>query len=139
MGEGFFVLGNPIGRDTDDQDLSFSRDGSFQLDRLGNIVTTDGLPLLGVGQSPINIPFKSSTDKGEAMLTEVSVNNDGIIEATYGLDTRVEAGKVILADFINEFGLKNIGNSRFQQTGESGIPTFAAPKEETWEKYKQDF
>ena len=139
MGEGFFVLGNPIGRDTDDPDLSFTRDGSFQLDRLGNIVTTDGLPLLGVGQSPINIPFKSSTDEGEAMLTEVSVNNDGIIEATYGLDTRVEAGKVILADFINEFGLKNIGNSRFQQTGESGIPTFAAPKEETLGKIQAGF
>ena len=74
------------------------------------------------------------------MLTEVSVNNDGIIEATYGLDTRVEkAGKVILADFINEFGLKNIGSSRFQQTGESGIPTFAAPKEETLGKIQAGF
>ena len=47
MGEGFFVLGNPIGRENDNQALTFTRDGSFQLDRFGNIVTTDGLPLLG--------------------------------------------------------------------------------------------
>ena len=61
MGEGFFVLGTPVGREVGDQSLSFTRDGSFQLDRLGNLVTTDGLPLLGEGQTLINIPFKSAT------------------------------------------------------------------------------
>ena len=45
------------------------------------------------------------------MLTEIQVNNDGVIEATYGLDTRVNVSKLELADFVNEFGLKNIGNS----------------------------
>ena len=44
----------------------------FQLDRLGNVVTTDGLPLLGEGQTIINIPFEDATDEGEAILTEVS-------------------------------------------------------------------
>ncbi|MAZ46097.1 MAG: hypothetical protein CMM98_00760, partial [Rickettsiales bacterium] len=61
MGEGFFVLGTPIGREVGDQPLTYTRDGSFQLDREGNVVTTDGLPLLGEGQTKINIPFKSST------------------------------------------------------------------------------
>ena len=147
MGEGFFVLGNPIGRDIGNQALSFTRDGSFQLDRLGNLVTTDGLPLLGEGQTLINIPFKSAssstehseTDGGEAILTEIKVNNEGIIEATYGLDTKKIVGKVILADFVNEFGLQNIGNARFQQTGDSGEPTFAAPKEETLGKIQAGF
>ena len=139
MGEGFFVLGTPVGREVGDQSLSFTRDGSFQLDRLGNLVTTDGLPLLGEGQTLINIPFKSTTDEGEAILTEISVNNEGVIEATYGLDTKRIVGKVILADFVNEFGLQNIGNARFQQTGESGEPTFAAPKEETLGKIQAGF
>ena len=139
MGEGFFVLGNPIGRENDNQALTFTRDGSFQLDRLGNIVTTDGLPLLGEGQTTINIPFKAPTDEGEAMLTEIQVNNDGVIEATYGLDTRVNVSKLELADFVNEFGLKNIGNSRFQETGESGVPAFAAPKESTLGKVQAGF
>ena len=70
MGEGFFVLGTPIGRENADQ-TTFTRDGSFQLDRLGNLVNTDGLPPLGEGQTPINIPFKSATDEGEAILTEI--------------------------------------------------------------------
>ena len=47
MGEGFFALGTPVGRDIPNPTLTYTRDGSFQLDRLGNLVTTDGLPLLG--------------------------------------------------------------------------------------------
>ena len=40
---------------------------------------------------------------------------------------------------MNEFGLQNIGSARFQQTGESGEPTFAAPKEETLGKIQAGF
>ena len=140
MGEGFFVLGTPIGREFGDQALTFTRDGSFQLDRLGNLVTTDGLPLLGEGQTLINVPFEQATeDNGEAILTEIKVGNDDVIEATYGLDTKVEVGKIQLADFINEFGLQNIGSARFQETGESGVPTFGAPKESTLGKLQAGF
>ena len=71
------------------------------------LLATDGPPLLG-GQTTINIPFKAPTDEGEAMLTEIQVNNDGVIEATYGLDTRVNVSKLELADFVNEFGLKTL-------------------------------
>ncbi len=139
MGEGFFVLGDPVGRDVANPTLSFTRDGSFQLDRLGNIVTTDGLPLLGEGQNVINIPFKSATPEGNAILTEIKVTNEGIIEAIYGLDTKVEAGKVFLADFVNEFGLQNVGSARFQQTLESGAPKFGLPKEDTLGKIQAGF
>ena len=39
MGEGFFVLGHPIGREGEQSRLLLiTRDGSFQLDRLGNLV-----------------------------------------------------------------------------------------------------
>ena len=126
MGEGFFVLGNPFGREGEAQALTYTRDGSFQLDRLGNLVTTDGLPLLGEGQTVINVPFED----GDTILTEISVKNDGSIEATYGLDTMKVVGKINLADFVNEFGLQNIGSARFQETGESGAPTFNAQKKE---------
>ena len=34
-----------------------------------------------------------------------------------------------MADFINENGLQNIGSARFEETGESGLPNFNAPKE----------
>ncbi len=148
MGEGFFVLGSPVGRENADERLKYTRDGSFQLDRLGNLVNTEGLPLLGEGQQRINIPFFktiSFTDQSgnvtsqNSMLTEIAVKDDGRIEATYGLDNTEVVGKITLADFVNEHGLQNIGNAKFQETKESGLPTFGSPKEKTIGKIQPGF
>lgn len=148
MGEGFFVLGNPVGRELPDARFKFTRDGSFQLDRLGNLVNTEGLPLLGEGQNIINIPFfklidfqdkNGNTFSQNSMLTEIAVKDDGRIEATYGLDNTEIAGKIILADFVNEHGLQNLGNSKFQETKESGLPIFGSPKEKTIGKIQPGF
>ena len=144
MGEGFFVLGQPLGRglNTAPEERAFTRDGSFQLDREGNLVNTDGLPLLGRGQTPINIPFLGAVNEENGnpeLLTEISVDSEGAISATYGLDTIVKVGQIELADFVNEHGLKNIGNARFNETPESGAPTFGAPKERTIGKIQAGF
>ena len=144
MGEGFFVLGQPLGRglNTAPEERAFTRDGSFQLDREGNLVNTDGLPLLGIGQTPINIPFLGAVTEENGnpeLLTEISVDSEGAISATYGLDTIVKVGQIELADFVNEHGLKNIGNARFNETPESGTPTFGAPKERTIGKIQAGF
>ena len=144
MGEGFFTLGQPLGRAvaTNERPV-FTRDGSFQLDRLGNLVNTDGLPLLGQGQSPINIPFKEiisdDVQQSVKLLSEIKVNNEGEIIATYGLDDVKKVGQIELADFVNEHGLKNIGNARFEETQESGNPTFGLPKERTIGKIQAGF
>ena len=144
MGEGFFTLGQPLGRLATATDRpSFTRDGSFQLDREGNLVNTDGLPLLGIAQNPINIPFLKFVADGdlsrETLLSEISVNSEGEILATYGLDSIEKVGQIELADFVNEHGLKNIGNARFQETQESGAPAFGLPKERTIGKIQAGF
>ncbi len=144
MGEGFFILGQPL-TDTGvatTKDKAYTRDGSFQLDRSGNLVNTDGLPLLGLGQTPINIPFLragSESNSSPELLSEIEVNSEGEISATYGLDSLVKVGQIELADFVNEHGLENIGNARFNETPESGIPTFGVPKERTIGKIQAGF
>ena len=65
--------------------------------------------------------------------------SEGEIIATYGLDNIEKVGQVQLADFVNEHGLKNIGNARFQETPESGAPTFGLPKERTIGKIQAGF
>ena len=132
MGEGFFVLGEPIGRDQANPKFKFTRDGSFQVDRLGNIVNTDGLPVLGEGTVPINVPVNLINENGDPLvISAIKVKDDGKIEVTYGLDRTQIAGQIILADFINEHGLKNIGNARFEETPESGAPVFNFAKTNT--------
>ena len=71
---------------------AFTRDGSFQLDRAGNLVNTDGCPS-GLGQTPINIPLLRSRKCNPELLSEISVNSEGEISATYGLDNMLKLDK----------------------------------------------
>lgn len=157
MGEGFFVVGSPIGSAAANQPLKYTRDGSFQIDRLGNIVNNDGLPILGKNENPITVVTKIImengkifdqnkvpvlNEKGEQVtipkittgtinlnMSELQVRDNGNIDVTYGKnDLTITVGKLLIADFVNEHGLKNIGNARFTETPESGEPIFGEPK-----------
>ena len=138
MGEGFFILGGPInvnGIANENEKFNYTRDGSFQVDQLGNIVNTDGLPLMGAGKVPINVPVSLVNDDGDPLImSEIRVTEEGSIQVTYGLDDTRTVGKILLADFINEHGLQNVGNARFKETPESGIPKEAFAKEATMGK-----
>ena len=157
MGEGFFVVGAPIGNDIAAQPLKYTRDGSFQIDRLGNIVNNDGLPILGIGEKPIVVTTKIIMENGKIFnqnkvpivdekgdqitapgittgtftlnMSELQVKDNGNIDITYGKNVlTITSGKLLIADFVNEHGLQNIGNARFTETPESGLPTFGEPK-----------
>ena len=138
MGEGFFVLGEPISKNAlvrENETLSYTRDGSFQIDQLGNIVNTDGLPMLGEGKQPINVPVSLVNNTGDPkIISEIRVDDNGTIQATYGLDDTRIVGKILLADFVNEHGLQNVGNARFVETGESGEPVEGFAKERSMGK-----
>ena len=123
MGEGFFMIGQPIGSTNENEPLKYTRDGSFQIDALGNIVNSDGLPVLGEGENPINVPVTLQNDSGDPLvISAIQIKDDGSIEVTYGLDNTKTVGRFLLADFVNEHGLQNIGNARFTETPESGEP-----------------
>ena len=136
MGEGFFILGQPINQDDiANEKFKYTRDGSFQVDQLGNIVNTDGLPLMGKGKVPINVPVSLVNENGDPLImSEIRVTEEGFIQVTYGLDDTRTVGQILLADFVNEHGLQNIGNARFTETPESGEPTEAFAKEVTMGK-----
>ena len=80
----------------------------------------------------INIPFSKPTEEGESLLSEISVKSDGSIMVTYGLDDFEVVGQLELADFTNESGLQNIGNARFEETGESGEQLLIDQKKGNW-------
>ena len=108
-GKGFFVL-SP----REDADPRFTRDGSFSLDANGNLITTEGFNVAGYTRNedgsinyssalPINIPLTiESSDGRTLLLSQININNRGIIETTYGLNTIIDRGQVALAKFNNE-------------------------------------
>jgi flagellar basal-body rod protein FlgG len=108
-GQGFFQIQMPDGT------LAYTRDGAFQRDSTGQIVTSSGYPL-----SPaITIP---------ADAISVTISRDGIVSVLLaGQATPTQVGNIQLATFINNGGLQSIGENLFVETASSGTPTPNTP------------
>jgi flagellar basal-body rod protein FlgG len=103
-GDGFFKIAMPDGT------FAYSRDGSFQMDAQGRIVTPKGL----VVQPGITIPQNA---------TSVSINAQGQVSAIIsGTTTPSVLGQLTLTRFINKAGLNPIGDNLFTETPASGTP-----------------
>lgn len=108
-GAGFFQVLLPDGT------IAYTRNGSFQKDNQGNIVTPDGYPL----QPNINIPQNALS---------ISIGKDGVVSITQqGQAQPTQLGTIQVATFINPGGLLSVGNNLFLETGSSGTPTPSDP------------
>ena len=108
-GNGFFQIQMPDGT------LAYTRDGSFQLDSTGQVVTSSGYPISPV----ITIPSTAIS---------VTISRDGIVSYTAaGTATPTQAGNIQLAQFINNGGLQSMGENLFVETASSGTPTPNTP------------
>jgi flagellar basal-body rod protein FlgG len=103
-GEGFFKIQMPDGT------FAYTRDGSFQMDAQGRIVTPQGNVL-----SPgITIPQN---------VTGLTINAQGQVSATpQGSTTPTVLGQITLTRFINKAGLQPVGDNLFTETPASGSP-----------------
>ncbi|HLK68714.1 MAG TPA: flagellar basal-body rod protein FlgG [Bryobacteraceae bacterium] len=109
QGKGFFQVRLPSGS------LAYTRAGTFQLDKDGNIVTSDGNPI----EPAITIPAAAQT---------ISIAPDGTV--SYNLPNQTaaqQAGQIQLANFPNPAGLNSLGGSLYSQTDASGDPTVGTP------------
>jgi len=103
-GEGFFKILMPDGA------FQYTRDGTFQMDNQGRIVTAQGNPV----QPGITIPTNASG---------ISVNQQGQVSVTLpGSNTSTIIGQIGLTRFINKAGLQPVGNNQFIDTPSSGAP-----------------
>ena len=119
----------------------FTRDGSFNITETGEVVTNDGLKVMGfLGEdnevlTNLVIPPNNINEDGTtSMLSNINVNSSGKITATYGFSDEVIIGNFILASFPNETGLKQVGNNRYQINAKSGLPNFGIPMEDAFGK-----
>lgn len=103
-GEGFFRIQLPDGR------TAYTRDGSFEMDAQGRLVTAQGYLL----QPNITIPQNS---------TGISINAQGVVSVTpAGSTTQTQLGQIELTVFINKTGLQAIGDNLYLETPASGTP-----------------
>ena len=109
QGKGFFQVRRPSG------ELAYTRDGSFQLDRDGNLVTGDGNPI----EPQITLPPDA---------LNVAIATDGTVSFSQpGQNASQLAGQIQLATFPNPSGLNSIGRNLYTPTDASGDPTVGNP------------
>jgi flagellar basal-body rod protein FlgG len=108
-GNGFFQIQMPDGT------TGYTRDGAFQLDANGQLVTQAGYAV----QPGITIP---------AGARSVAVGRDGSVSVTLpGQSAPQTVGQIQLASFINPAGLDPLGGNLFGETAASGTPSAGAP------------
>lgn len=108
-GEGFFQVLMPDGT------TSYTRDGAFQVDNNGQLVTASGYPV----QPAITIP---------ANALSLTIARDGTVSVTQpGNTANVQIGTFQLATFINNAGLQSLGENLYAETSASGAPNVAQP------------
>lgn len=102
QGRGFFQILLPDGTQ------AYTRDGTFQLNSQGQVVTSDGYVL----QPPVTIPQQTQS---------ITIGQDGTITVLLaGNSTPSQLGAIQLNDFINPAGLQPIGQNLYLPTVASG-------------------
>lgn len=109
QGRGFFQVLLPDGT------LSYTRDGSFQLDAQGQLVTSSGYAV----QPSITIPQSAQS---------ITIGTDGTVSAQLaGESTATQVGSLQLADFVNPAGLQPRGENLLLESAASGTAQVSTP------------
>ncbi len=109
QGRGFFQVLLPDGT------LAYTRDGSFQRDSQGQLVTASGYVL----QPPISVPENALS---------LTIGSDGTVSAVVpGSPQATQLGTLQLADFVNPSGLQPMGDNLYLESAASGPPQTGTP------------
>ena len=121
QGEGFFPINLPSG------DVAYTRDGTFQLNANGELVTHDGYtvgPTITVPEDAIDVTVNASGEVLAKIQGQVNLQN---------------VGQIQIATFPNPAGLQAEGNNLFTETPASGTPSLGNPGEAGFGSMLQGF
>ncbi|MGH7072896.1 MAG: flagellar basal-body rod protein FlgG [Stellaceae bacterium] len=108
-GSGYFQVLMPSGQ------IAYTRDGSFQLNAQGQVVTANGYLV----QPPITLPHNAQS---------ITIGTDGTVSVQIAGQTSAQSvGTVQLVNFVNPAGLQNQGDNLATQTEASGNPIPGQP------------
>lgn len=120
-GEGFFQIELPDGR------TAYTRDGTFERDSTGQLVTVDGYTV----QPGITIPENARS---------ITINAQGSVEVVTTDDaTPTDLGQIELARFVNKGGLLPIGENLYVETAASGAAQTGTATEDGFGSMLQGF
>jgi len=101
-GDGYFEVETPVG-------TRYTRNGVFQLNAAGELVTSSGQNVLGEGGNPITLPPNSR---------DVTVTRDGTISTDQG-----PAGRLSIVRFEDEQAMVKLADGLYDADGQDPLPT----------------
>ena len=118
-------------------ELTFDTGGNLVSPKQGSQLDTVYLPD-GKGALTININYSKSTQFSspyavlsqsqdgapEGDLVGLSVGDDGLVNASYSNGSQKSLGKVVLVNFSNPTGLRQIGDTSYYKSSSSGTPKY---------------
>ena len=120
-GSGFFEIQLPDGTN------GYTRDGSFQVNAQGQLVTNNGYTV----QPGITIPTNAQS---------VTIGNDGTVSVGVpGQALPQKVGQLQIASFINPAGLEPKGGNIYTETAASGTPNTGTPGQNGLGSLQQGF
>ena len=121
LGQGFFEVQMPDGTP------GYTRDGSFQVNAQGQLVTNSGYTV----NPGITIPPNAQS---------ISVGSDGTVSVTLPSQATAQSvGQIQIANFVNPAGLEPKGQNLFTQTAASGSPNLGTPGQNGLGNLRQGF
>jgi flagellar hook protein FlgE len=131
-GDGFFTTSNAA-----TGDLTFTRNGALEVIASGGLVDSSGdfvqgFPVDATGTptsaipASINIPTSNAGGSG---LSNVSINAQGLVSASYSDGTSEPVAQIALASFPATGGLRAIGQTKWEATADSGPVQYGNPGE----------
>ncbi len=108
-GRGYFQITGPNSENV------YTRDGAFNTNATGQLVTLDGYTV----NPSIIVPPNT---------TAVTVSQSGIVSASVaGTTTPLQIGQLTIANFANETGLEHLGSNLYRETAASGTAVTGVP------------
>ena len=129
-----YVDGNAVGQ----QELDYNSSGALTAPPDGNVTfpayTQAGGLATGANDMNMTFNFSNVTQYGNSfgvtavnqngyttgLLTGISIDNTGVVQAQYTNGNSVNLGQVAMANFANPQGLQQLGNASWAQTNASG-------------------
>ncbi len=108
-GTGFLQVQLPSG------EIGYTRDGSFKISSDGTIVTSTGFPL----EPQLTVP-----DGAKDIMVDANGKVSVMLADTGATE---EIGQIEMVGFLNEGGLRSMGNNLFQASNASGEPEAGTP------------
>ncbi|HQR87044.1 MAG: hypothetical protein B7Y59_09330 [Burkholderiales bacterium 35-55-47] len=121
----------------DKGELTFDTAGNLVSPKQGAQLDTVYLPN-GKGALTINIDYAKSTQFAspfsvlsqsqdgapEGDLVGLAIADDGLVSASFSNGAQKSLGKVVLVNFSNPSGLRQIGDTNYYKTSDSGVPKY---------------